>query len=76
MSPRYQGQDASNAAGEANQLLTPHEAAQALRISARKLWELKDTGEISHVRIGRLVRYPAASIRKFISERATAGTKS
>ncbi|WP_442485600.1 helix-turn-helix domain-containing protein [Aeoliella sp. SH292] len=55
----------------AEHLLTPHEAAEALRISARKLWALKDAGEISHVKIGRLVRYPAASVRKFIADRAT-----
>lgn len=55
----------------ADHLLTPHEAAQALRISPRKLWALKEAGEISHLKIGRLVRYPSTSIRKFIAERAT-----
>ncbi|MCO6044142.1 helix-turn-helix domain-containing protein [Aeoliella sp. ICT_H6.2] len=59
----------------ADHLLTPDEAAKVLRISARKLWALKQSGEIAHVRIGRLVRYPAASVRKFI-EQATQDTPS
>ncbi len=47
-------------------LLNPRDAAQALAISPRKLWELTDTGEVSCVRIGRAVRYSVEDLRRWI----------
>ena len=38
-------------------LLSAREAAAALSIGRRKLWELTNRGEIPCVRIGRAVRY-------------------
>lgn len=38
-------------------LLTPPEAAEALAMSERRLWELTQRGEIPCVRNGRSVRY-------------------
>jgi excisionase family DNA binding protein len=52
-------------------LLTPSEAAVALRISPRLLWSKTKLGEIPCVRIGKAVRYSTASLQKWI-ERATA----
>ncbi|QDT47227.1 hypothetical protein Pan258_12580 [Symmachiella dynata] len=34
-------------------LLKSRDAAKLLGISERKLWQLKSTGELAHVRIGR-----------------------
>ncbi len=50
-------------------LLTPREAAQALRISERKLWGLTASGEIPCVRIGRSVRYDINDLHAWIEER-------
>jgi len=43
-------------------LLTPKEAAAALAISERTLWQLKSDGEIPHIPIGRSVRYDPADL--------------
>lgn len=50
-------------------LLTPVEAAAALRISPRLLWTKTKSGEIPCIRIGKAVRYSPAALQKFI-ERA------
>ena len=50
-------------------LLTPREAAEALRISDRKLWGLTASGEIPCVRIGRSVRYDISDLQGWIEER-------
>jgi len=50
-------------------LLTSKQAAEALAISPRKLWGMTASGEISHVRIGRCVRYPVDDLRRWIEER-------
>jgi excisionase family DNA binding protein len=53
----------------------PVEAAEALRISPRKLWELtadRSSG-IPVVRLGRSVRYPVDDLRRWLSERARDG---
>lgn len=47
-------------------LLTRREAAQALRISERKLWELTQRGDIPHVRVDRSVRYPVHELREWV----------
>ena len=55
-------------------LLKPHEAARALAISERKLWELTKLGEIPHVRIGRSVRYVAVDLQTWIESRRRSGS--
>lgn len=50
-------------------LLTPREAAEALRISQRKLWGLTASGQIPCVRIGRSVRYQPNDLRTWIDRR-------
>ena len=47
-------------------LVRPEEAAQALAISPRKLWELTKRREIPAVRFGRMVRYDIEDLRKWI----------
>jgi Helix-turn-helix domain len=47
-------------------LLTPAEAATALRISPRLLWSKTKLGEIPCVRIGKAVRYSPAALQRFI----------
>jgi len=54
-------------------LLTPRQAAETLAISERKLWSLKASGEIPHVRVGRLVRYPVDGLRRWVEEQTTGG---
>lgn len=55
--------------------LNPAEAARALGISSRKLWEItadRDSG-IPHVRIGRRVVYPTRELRDWLAQRAEKG---
>jgi excisionase family DNA binding protein len=47
-------------------LLTPEEAAKALRISRSKLYELLRAGTIESVRIDRLRRIPAQALREYV----------
>jgi excisionase family DNA binding protein len=47
-------------------LLTSIQAAKALSISARTLWQLKKDGKLPFVRIYRSVRYDPKDITKFI----------
>jgi excisionase family DNA binding protein len=48
-------------------LWTSRQAAKALAISERKLWELANVGAIPTVRIGRAVRFDPADIRTWIN---------
>lgn len=48
-------------------LLTARDAAAALSISERKLWELTNCGVIKVVRIGRSVRYSRTALEEFIA---------
>ena len=47
-------------------LLTSIQAAKALSISARTLWQLKKDGKLPFVRIYRSVRYDPKDIAAFI----------
>jgi excisionase family DNA binding protein len=47
-------------------LLTPMQAAKALAISQRTLWQLKTDGKIRCVRINRLVRYDLKDLAAYI----------
>ena len=54
-------------------LLTEREAAKALAVSPRKLWDLRMNGEIPCVRFGRSVRYHPADLQAWIARtKATA----
>ena len=52
--------------------LRPREAAEAIGISARKLWELTadQTSGIPHCRFGKRVVYPVDQLRQWLAERA------
>lgn len=47
-------------------LVTEAEAAKRLSISPRKLWELRNRGEIPHLRVGRAVRYDPKDLLAWI----------
>lgn len=53
--------------------LRPKQAAKALGIGVRLLWELTNRGEIPCVRIGRCVTYPVALLRDWLAEQAEGG---
>ena len=48
--------------------LRPKDAAYALGISERLLWEKTKNGDIPHVRINRAVIYPVEILRDFLAE--------
>ena len=50
-------------------LLTAEEAARWLNISPRTLWGLTASGDLPHLRIGRLVRYDVADLKAWIQAR-------
>ena len=49
-------------------LLTTQEAAKALQITTRTLQSLRDSGQISYVQCGRIVRYKPEDIQAYIDE--------
>ena len=55
-------------------LLSTREAAQALAISQRTLWQLTKDGEIESIKVGkRSVRYPVSALNKWIAEQVEKG---
>ena len=50
--------------------LRPREAAKAIGISARKLWEITNRGDIPHVRLGRVVIYPVHELQLWLTDKA------
>ena len=50
--------------------LKPADAARALAISPRKLWELTARGEVPAVRHGKAVTYPVELLREYLREAA------
>ena len=50
-------------------LLTEREAAKALSVCQRTLWQLRADGEIPCVRIGRAVRYRPADLHAWVARR-------
>ena len=58
-----------------NSLLKVKETAAVLSISARKLWELTNRGEIPHVRVGRSVRYDPADLQAWIERHKHKGQR-
>jgi excisionase family DNA binding protein len=55
-------------------LLTEREAAKRLSISPRKLWELRNAGEIRCVKIGRSVRYCVNDLAAWIDSKRSSTT--
>jgi excisionase family DNA binding protein len=47
--------------------LRPREAAKALGVSERLLWDWTHNGDIPHVRIGRTILYPVHLLRDWLS---------
>jgi excisionase family DNA binding protein len=50
-------------------LLTPEEAAEALRIGRSKVYELMRSGELASITIGRARRIPSKALDEFINAR-------
>lgn len=46
------------------------EAAKALGISERLLWEWTDKGVVPHVRLGKAILYPVDSLRDWLRQQA------
>mgnify|MGYP002778310028 FL=1 len=57
--------------------LRPREAAKALGISARHLWQLTKDGHIPAVRLGtgkrKTILYPVVALQAWLTEQAQAG---
>lgn len=53
--------------------LRPRDAAKALGISPRLLWQLTHDGHIPFVRAGRTVLYPTADLQAWLSRQAEPG---
>lgn len=50
--------------------LRPREAAKALGVSERLLWDWTHHGDIPHLRIGRTILYPVDALRGWLARRA------
>lgn len=61
--------------GQPRLALRPKEAALALGIGRRKLWELTNRGSVPHMRIGRSVLYPVASLEAWLIEESQAAKR-
>jgi excisionase family DNA binding protein len=55
--------------------LRPKDAAKALGIGERKLWELTKGGVIPHIKIGTATLYPVDELRAWLSEQARKGCR-
>ena len=52
--------------------LRPKDAARAMAISERLLWEWTRNEGLPHVRIGNVVLYPVDCVKRWLDERANA----
>ncbi len=50
-------------------LLKPGEAADLLGVSRSTLYQLLGSGEVPSVRVGKLLRVPAAALKQWVEER-------
>jgi excisionase family DNA binding protein len=50
--------------------LRPREAAKALGISERTLWEWTKNGSVPHFRRGKTILYPVGRLRRWLDEQA------
>jgi excisionase family DNA binding protein len=53
--------------------MRPREAAKALGISERLLWDWTNRGEVPHIRVGKAILYPVDVLRRWLDERAATG---
>jgi excisionase family DNA binding protein len=53
--------------------LRPRDAARALNISERSLWQLARDGGVPCVRVGRSVLYPVAALQKWLDDSQKGG---
>ena len=55
--------------GPVRLLLSSKQAAQALAISERTLWDLRKNGEIPSITVGKKsIRFPVAGLERYIAE--------
>lgn len=53
--------------------LRPREAAAALGIGTRLLWQLTNDRTIPHLKLGRCTVYPVDLLRDYLAQQATGG---
>ena len=53
--------------------MRPREAAKALGISERLLWEWTNRGIVPHIRLGKAILYPVDSLREWLKHEAKQG---
>ena len=56
-----------------SKLFTSKEAASWLNISTRKLWEVRNSGQIRHCRIGKKVLFSIEWLEEFVSQNTVGG---
>ncbi|HVT82805.1 MAG TPA: helix-turn-helix domain-containing protein [Phycisphaerae bacterium] len=54
--------------------LRTREAAAALGVSERTLWDWTQRGDVPHVRRGKTILYPVSALIRWLDEQATAKT--
>lgn len=52
--------------------LRPKDAALALGLSPRKLWELTASKQIPHIRLGKAILYSVAALETWLAQQADA----
>ena len=55
--------------------LRAKEAAKAIGIGERLLWEMTNRGEIPHLKVGRCVLYPVRELQDWMAEQAKEGRR-
>lgn len=53
--------------------MRPREAAKALGISERLLWDWTNRGKVPHIRVGKAILYPVDVLRRWLDEQAATG---
>lgn len=56
--------------------LRPRQAAKALGVSERTLWEWTQRGKVPHVRLGKAILYPVDGLRRWLDEQTKAAPAS
>jgi hypothetical protein len=53
--------------------LRPKQAAKALSLGVRKLWELTNRGEIPHIKLDKVILYPVDALRDWLAQQTKGG---
>jgi len=53
--------------------MRPREAAKALGISERLLWDWTNRGMVPHIRVGKAILYPVDALRRWLDEQTARG---